>query len=151
MIEAKDTIRETEDYWTLTSFFHDCGMEVEPTKTVPSYIKMVKMWRVDDVAGNLIAAATLEIRDGVYTLGDLGVRKDHRRSGYGRKLQAIVFNEARRRGVKTLWCSGKVPKYYEKIGWKRQDWDSSPCIAVNCSKCSRRGRDCFPAILTYEL
>lgn len=151
MMDAKDTIRETEDYWALTSFFHDCGMEVEPTRTVPENIKMVKMWRVDDAAGNLVAAATLEIRDGVYTLGDLGVREDHRRSGYGRRLQEIVFAEALRLGAKIIWCSGKVPKYYEKIGWTRRDWDSSPCIAVNCSKCSRRGKDCFPAILTYEL
>lgn len=151
MGKEKETIRETEDYGTLTSFFHDCGMEVAPAKTVPPYIRMVKMWRVDDAAGHLLAAATLEIRDGVYTLGDLGVREDLRRSGYGRRLQGIVFDEARRLGVKTLWCSAKVPKYYEKIGWKPREWDSSPRIAVNCSKCSRRGKDCFPAILTYDL
>ncbi len=128
-----ERIYETTDYWTLTNFFHDCGMEVEPSEKVPEDIQMVKMWRVDDEAGNLLAAATLEIRDGVYTLGDLGVREDLRRTGYGRRLQQLVFEEARRHGVKKLWCSGKVPKYYEKIGWQLADWDSSPRIARNCT------------------
>lgn len=147
----KDKIYETEDYLTLTRFFHDCGMEVEPTPEVPADIKMVKMWRVDDEDGNLLASATLEIRDGVYTLGDLCVREDHRRSGYGRRLQQIVFDEARRLGVKKLWCSGKVPKYYAKIGWRLENWDSSPRIARNCAGCCRRNKTCFPAILTYDL
>ncbi|MFV0636813.1 GNAT family N-acetyltransferase [Mitsuokella sp. WILCCON 0060] len=146
-----ERVYETKDYLTLTKFFHDCGMEVEPSAEVPADIQMVRMWRVDDEEGNLLAAATLEIRDGVYTLGDLGVREDHRRSGYGRRLQQIVFDEARRHGVKKLWCSGKVPKYYEKIGWHLEDWDSSPNIARNCTGCSRRNKTCFPAILTYDL
>lgn len=37
--------------------------------------------------------------------GGPGVWEDHRRSGYGRRLQEIVFAEARRRGVRTPWAA----------------------------------------------
>jgi len=125
-------------------------MEVQISETPPGGI--VKMWRLEDaLTGELISAVTLEIRDHVYTLGDLAVREDHRNEGYGRIMQNVVFDEARKMGIKELWGSAKVPAYYYPFGWERMDWDSSPKVAVNCHGCSRRGISCFPEILRKKL
>ena len=149
-MEPSYVIAETDDYYTLSSFFKDCGLEVPVARETPA--NMVKMWRMDDrETGDLMAAVTLEIRDHVYVLGDLGVRKDLRNSGYGKLLQSIVFNEARKRGIHELWGSAKVPTYYYPIGWKKMDWNASPQVAKKCSACWRRGSGCHPEILKIEL
>ncbi len=143
-------IRETEEYYPLSVLFHESGMEVEINKVPPA--GMVKMWRLEDAkTGELISAVTLQIRDGVYTLGDLAVREDYRSEGYGKLMQNVVFDEARKMGIKELWGSAKVPEYYYRFGWEKMDWDASPRVAVNCHNCRKRGTECFPAILRIML
>ncbi|MCC8126293.1 MAG: GNAT family N-acetyltransferase [Clostridiales bacterium] len=143
-------IRETDQYYPLSVLFHDSGMEIEVSETPP--FGMVKMWRLDDAeSGELISAATLQIRDGVYTLGDIAVREEHRNEGLGRQMQKAVFDEARKMGVTEIWGSAKVPDYYYHLGWEKMDWDTSPKVGVNCHTCSRRGISCFPAIIKMSL
>ena len=144
-------IKETEDYYPLSVLFHESGMEIEISETPPE--GMVKMWRMEDAAtGELIAAVTLQIRDSVYTLGDLAVRQDHRNKGYGKIMQNVVFDEARKMGIKELWGSTKVPDYYYRLGWERMDRDTSPQVAAaSCHTCSRRGKQCFPQVIRMIL
>lgn len=141
---------ETEECYPLSVLFHDSGMEVEVSEIPPDGI--VKMWRLDDAeSGELIAAATLQIRDGVYTLGDIAVREEHRSRGFGKQMQRVVFDEARRLGVTELWASAKVPDYYYRLGWEKMNWDTSPKVGVNCHTCNRREKSCFPAIIRMQL
>lgn len=143
-------IKETTDYYPLSVLFHESGMEIEISDTPPA--GMVKMWRLEDSrTAELIAAVTLQIRDSVYTLGDLAVKEEHRSEGYGKIMQHTVFEEARKMGIKELWGSAKVPDYYYRLGWQQMDWDTSPQVAVNCHHCSRRGKTCFPAIIKMPL
>lgn len=143
-------IEETTDWYPLSELFHTCGMEVAVSKTAPEGI--VKMWRMVDAAnGKLLAAATLEKRDTVYTLGDIGVRPDLQKQGFGRILQNVVFDAARAMGIPELWGSAKVPKYYYQFGWEKKDWNTSPRVAEKCHTCNRRGKDCFPEILRIKL
>lgn len=99
----------------------------------------------------MIAAVTLEIRDHVYTLDDLAVRQDYRSEGYGELMQNVVFDEARRMGIQKIWGSAKAPDYYYRFGWERMDWDTAPKVAVNCHRCERRRKTCFPEILRLIL
>lgn len=143
-------IRETDDFLALSTLFHDSGMGVKIEERMPD--RILKMWRMDDPqTGELMAASTLEMRDGVYTLGDIAVRSDLRCSGYGKVMQAVVFREARARGIEALWACAKEPAYYLHSGWQRMDWDASPAIAVYCDSCGRRGRDCHPEIMKYTI
>jgi len=143
-------IKETEEYYPLSVLFHESGMEIEISEAPPEGI--VKMWRLENrETGELIAAATLQIRDQVYTLGDLAVREDHRGEGYGKLIQEVVFDAARKIGIKEIWGSAKVPDYYYRLGWQKMDWDGSPKVAVNCHNCGRRGKTCFPAIIRMAL
>ena len=84
-------IRETNDFLALSTLFHESGMGVAIEERVPD--RVIKMWRMDDPqTGELMAASTFEMRDGVYTLGDIAVRSDlHRKSSvFYTKFQCII-------------------------------------------------------------
>lgn len=143
-------IIETEDFYTLSTLFHNSGMGVPISERKPE--RIIKMWRMESVeSGELMAAATLEVRDSVYSLGDIAVRKDLHRNGFGRVMQGVVFDEARKRNISELWACARVPEYYLHSGWEVMDWDSSPQIAVYCSSCGKRGTECRPEIMRYTL
>ena len=143
-------LRETNDYLTLSQFFCDNNLSVPVSETVPA--GMIKMWRMDDSeSGELIAAATLEVRDGVPTLGDLAIRESDRSKGYGKFLQNVVFEAARDLGYTELWGNAKVPAYYLNLGWEAMDWESSPKVYLSCHECSQRNVNCFPQIIRYRL
>ncbi len=143
-------IRETEDFLSLSTLFSQSGMGVRIEDRKPE--RVIRMWRMDDaVTGSLMAASTLEVRDGVYSLGDIAVRADLQRKGYGRIMQKVVFDEARRRGITELWACAKEPAYYMQCGWEKMPWDESPDIAVYCTSCGKRGTLCHPEIMKYTL
>ena len=143
-------IRETEDFHALSTLFHNSGMGVAIEDRVPE--RVLKMWRMDNPqTGELMAAATLEVRDGVYSLGDIAVRNDLHNTGFGKVMQNIVFTEARQRGIKELWACAKEPTYYLHCGWQKMDWNKSPNIAVYCTGCGKRGTLCHPEIMKYTL
>ena len=148
---AKDyIIRETGDFLALSTLFHESGMGVDIAERKPE--RVIKMWRMDNAeTGELMAASTLEIRDGVYSLGDIAVDKNARGRGYGVIMQKTVFEEARKLGVTELWACAKEPEYYKHTGWQAMDWDSSPKIAVYCCTCGKRGTLCHPEIMKYTL
>lgn len=143
-------INETEDFLSLSTLFHESGMGVAIEDRAPD--RIIKMWRMDDpLTGELMAAATLEIRDGVYSLGDIAVRNGLHRRGYGRVMQKVVFSEARKRGIRELWACAKEPAYYLHSGWEKMNWEDSPNIAVYCTSCGKRGTLCHPEIMKYTL
>ncbi|CDA89693.1 putative uncharacterized protein [Ruminococcus sp. CAG:563] len=143
-------IRETTDFLSLSTLFHESGMGVTIEERMPD--RILKMWRMDDaLTGNLMAAVTLEIRDEAYSLGDIAVRNGIQSKGYGKILQAVVFDEAKKLGVKEIWACAKEPEYYIHCGWQEMKWEDSPNIAVYCSTCSKRGNICHPKIMKYTL
>lgn len=143
-------IRETDDFLALSTLFHESGMGVAIEERVPD--RVIKMWRMDDPqTGELMAASTFEVRDGVYTLGDIAVRQDLHRKGYGKVMQKLVFDEAKKNGVKEIWACAKEPDYYMRCGWQKMVWEESPNIAVYCSTCGKRGTLCHPEIMKYTL
>lgn len=143
-------IRKTEDFLSLSTLFHESGMGVNIEERMPD--RIIKMWRMDDSStGKLMAAVTLEIRGGVYSLGDIAVHKDAQSKGYGKILQSVVFDEAKKLGVKEIWACAKEPDYYIHCGWEQMKWEESPNIAVYCSTCSKRGNSCHPEIMKYTL
>ena len=143
-------IKETDDFYSLAQFFSENGLETSIQKTTPEGV--VKMWRLEhSESGELIAAATLQMRSDVYTLGDLAVREDLRGQGFGKLMQKQVFEEARKLGITELWGNAKVPAYYLKMGWEIVDWESAPNISLSCKTCPQRGVKCFPEIIRIGL
>ncbi|MBQ4576502.1 MAG: GNAT family N-acetyltransferase, partial [Firmicutes bacterium] len=90
-------LKETDDFYSLAQFFSENGLETSIRKTTPEGI--VTMWRLEhSETGELIAAATLQLRSGAPTLGDLAVREDFRGQGFGKLMQNLIFEEARKLG-----------------------------------------------------
>ena len=144
------TVRETEDFYALSVFFRENGLGVLIEKEKPE--RILKMWRLEDtLTGELLASVTLEKRGGVYALGDIAVKKEHRGKGYGAVLQQTVFREAQRMGIHTLWACAKEPDYYLRCGWQEADWDSSPDIAVYCPNCEKWSIECHPKKLLKHI
>ena len=53
-------IRETDDFLSLSTLFHESGMGVKIEERMPD--RIIKMWRMDDaLTGKLIAAVTFVI------------------------------------------------------------------------------------------
>lgn len=143
-------IEETDDFLALSTLFNESGMGVKIEERKPE--RIIKMWRMNNPeTGELMAASTLEIRDGVYSLGDIAVRADLQCKGFGKIMQKVVFDEARKLGIKELWACAKEPEYYLHSGWQKMVWEESPCIAVYCSSCGKRGNLCHPEIMKYTL
>lgn len=143
-------IKETDDFLSLSTLFHNSGMGVKIEERCPD--RIVRMWRMDDKeTGELMAAVTLEIRDGVFTLGDIAVRDDLHHLGYGKVMLGVVYEEAKRRNICELWACAKEPEFYAHNGWTRMDWDSSPNIAIYCTTCEKRNCICHPEIMKYVL
>lgn len=143
-------IKETDDFFALSTLFHNSGMGVKIEERRPD--RIIKMWRMDDAkTGELMAAVTLEKRDGVFSLGDIAVRQDLHRNGYGKAMMDVVFEEAEKRNIKELWACAKEPEFYLHNGWKKVKWEESPNIAIYCTDCERRNVSCKPQIMKYEL
>lgn len=143
-------ITETDNFHELSSFFNSSGMGVAIEERAPE--RVIKMWRMQDSdTGELMAASTFEVRDGVYCLGDIAVRGDLQKKGYGHIMQDVVFEEAVKHGATEIWACAKEPLFYKKLGWVVMDWDSSPEIAVYCSSCGKRGTLCHPEIMKHTL
>lgn len=143
-------ISTTTDFLSLSTLFHESGMGVNIEERMPE--RVLKMWRLDDAStGRLLAAVTLEIRGGVYSLGDIAVHESAQSKGYGRILQSIVFDKAKKLGATEIWACAKEPDYYIHCGWQQMKWEDSPNIAVYCSTCQKRGASCHPEIMKYTL
>ncbi len=149
-MELPYIISETNDFYPLSVLFHNSGVGIEVSNNNPDGI--VKMWKMEDrESGELVAAITLQIRDGVFTLGDLAVNQEYRSAGYGTIMQNVLFEESRKLGIKELWCCAKIPEYYTKIGWEIEDWATAPKVNVNCPKCDKFGTTCSPSVIRYKL
>ncbi len=110
------------------------------------------MWRMDDAqTGEMLAAATLELRSGVAALGDIAVQDKVRGNGCGTVMLHTVIEEAQSRGVETLWACAKEPDFYLHRGWQTADWDASPDIAAYCSTCEKKDSLCHPKKMKLSL
>ena len=141
-------IKETDDFYSLSTLFHNSGMGVKIEERRPD--RIIKMWRMEnEQTGELMAAVTLEMRDGVFTLGDIAVRNDLHRMGYGKIMLNVVFQEAEKRGINELWACAKEPEFYIHNGWYKENWVKSPKIAIYCDECPKRNTLCHPEIMKY--
>lgn len=143
-------IRKTDDFNSILPLIRENGMGEEIDDEMPD--RIINIWRMEDQqTSNLMAASTLEIRDGVYTLGKLAVRPDLHMMGYGKTMQQLVIDEAKKRNISQLWVCAKEPDYYLHSGWEIADWDSSPNIAIHCKNCNKFGTSCSPKKMKFIL
>lgn len=139
------TIKETKDYGRLSAFYEENGLEIEVSETAPE--GTLKHWKYEDEdTEKLLAAATLQKRDGCYVLADLAVTEELRGTGMGKELLQIAEDEAKALGAEEMWLVGKVPDFYKKFDWKEVERETAPDISI-CQSCEDFGTTCFPSIM----
>lgn len=138
-------IKETNDYGRLSAFYQENGLEIEVSETAPE--GTLKNWKYEDEdTKELLAAATLQKRDGCYVLGDLAVTEALRGTGMGKALLRTAEEEAKSLGAKEMWLVGKVPEFYKKFDWTEVQRETAPDIS-RCQSCDDFGVTCFPSIM----
>ena len=142
-------IKETNNYLSLSTLFHNSGMEVEIEETTPA--ENLKMWSCEDTeTGRLLGGCVLQYKSDCFVLEDLAVVEDQRCAGIGQKLMQIALDEAVSRGATEIWGCAKVPAYYLSKGWHEMDRATSPQIS-HCQSCEQFNSTCFPCIIRKEL
>ena len=140
---------KTNDWLKLSKFFNENGLEIEISDKVPK--EKLEMWKIEEQnSGRILAAVSLEIRDGCFVLGDLAVAKDVRKTGYGKLLHDMMLEHAKDRGATEIWGCAKVPEYYYQYGWEEMDRETSPKIS-GCKECPQFNNTCFPSIIRKHL
>jgi GNAT superfamily N-acetyltransferase len=79
-----------------------------------------------------IGTARLDVRGRVAVVRLVAVVREEQRLGHGRRLDALIEAEARRRGVTELRVNAApdATGYYEKTGWRRADWDPGERVGL---------------------
>ena len=79
-----------------------------------------------------IGTARLDLRGKVAVERLVAIVPDEQGKGHGRKLDALLEAEARRRGVTHLRVNAAPDAvgYYEKTGWRRADWDRKELVGL---------------------
>lgn len=140
-----NVIKETIDFGQLSAFYKENGLEIDISETAPE--GTLKSWKCEDEeTKELLAAATLQKRDGCYVLADLAVKEELRGSGMGGSLLKLAEDEAKALGAEEMWLVGKVPSFYSKFGWKETERETAPDIS-RCQSCDDFGTTCFPSIM----
>ncbi|OWA35165.1 GNAT family N-acetyltransferase [Saccharibacillus sp. O16] len=73
--------------------------------------------------GELVSGVSLFIQGKEAQFRKFATRTERQNCGYGSKLLTYVLKEAKRRGVKQIYCNARVSKvpFYEKFGLSRTD------------------------------
>ncbi len=79
------------------------------------------------VDGEAIGTCRLDRHDDIGILRLVAIEEALQGKGYGRALSDLIDMEAKRSGLTTLRVNShrSAVGYYEKIGWRRHDWDGS--------------------------
>jgi GNAT superfamily N-acetyltransferase len=92
--------------------------------------------------GSPIGVVRLDLRGDTAVVRLVAIIADEQGKGHGRVLGAMVETEAQRRGVKTLHVNAAPEAfgYYEKTGWRRDNWQRSELIglAKDCIQMSKQ-------------
>ncbi len=75
--------------------------------------------------GHPIGVARLDVLGDAGTVRLVAIKKVEQGRGHGRRLEALICDEARGRGIRRLRLNSAPDAvgFYEKAGWRREVWD----------------------------
>jgi N-acetylglutamate synthase-like GNAT family acetyltransferase len=82
--------------------------------------------------GRPIGVVRLDLRGATAIVRLVAIAETEQRKGHGRKLNALVEAEARRRGVRLLRVNAAPDAvgYYERMGWRHSTWDKRELVGL---------------------
>lgn len=138
----------TDRYKELLPLYLNAGLEGTMEDEAPEgFITSIEL--IERHTEKLIGAATLAFHDKFFHLTDLAVEEEYRGQDLGTRLVNESMAEVQRHDGHTLWLMGRVPKFYEKLGFDEVPLDESP-MTSNCGTCSQYQKTCFPAVMKID-
>lgn len=145
----KEKIIDTMDYKSLVMLFVRAGLEIHPEDPAPEgLITCFKM--IDETTNECLGASGLVLnQNGEYILRCVAVEEKYRGNGYGIRLVNRVLEEARNRGAKRIWLTGKVPQFYKKFGFRVVSRSEAP-FQTKCGECPQYHNGCESEVMVYD-
>ena len=98
------------------------------------------------------AVARLEIMHGHPFVEEVAVRAELRRKGLGKKMVGAVLDEARRRGMGTVWAMARAPDFFRRIGFEEEpDGEFRAEIIEGCKECPEYLGVCNPVLFKKNI
>lgn len=137
------------EYETLVDLFVRSGLEINPEDPRPEgLITCFELF--DEESGRRIGASGICRDHGEYVLRCVAVEEEFRGRGYGMQLVRAVIDEAEQSGAKRLWLTAKVPKFYEKFGFRVVPREEAPFV-TKCVECPQYHNGCESEVMVMTV
>lgn len=141
-------LRRTMDYESLVDLFTRSGLEIHPEDPRPNGL-LTCFELLDEEKDKRIGGSGLCCDGGEYILRCVAVEEGFRGRGFGIQLVEAVMEEARTLGARRIWLTAKVPKFYEKLGYRTVLRKEAP-IVTKCGECPQYHNGCESEVMVYD-
>ena len=142
-------IRPTEDVTTVKRLAVEAGLDAserEDDATLAAWLA------VDDETGEPVGGITLERSRGMDTVNWMSVVERWRRRGIAARLIRTLETEARRRGIRRLFLTARIPGFYLDQGYVEvTDPAREALLLGECPQCPQYRVTCTPVAFVKEL
>jgi N-acetylglutamate synthase-like GNAT family acetyltransferase len=139
-------VRRGGDFAAAFALAEAAGLEVSADAAEP-----LVLWSAWD--GELAAGVvTLDEDAGLLVVGWIAVAEPYRGRGLGERLLFTAEQEARERGVGTLWATARAPGFFLARGYELATAGEEPeALLAGCRDCPQRGVTCRPQAVRKQL
>ena len=115
--------------------------------------EILSIFSIRDQQGSHVATARLEIAHDHPFVEAVAVRADFRKKGLGKKVVKAVMDDAKKRGINTIWVMTRAPEFFKAIGFQSATDSqlSNEIIQQECMNCSKYLSDCHPMLMWREI
>jgi len=119
---------------------------------IPVHDNLLAQFVIRDSEGRLGAAARLEYNFDQPFVEEVAVREDLRGTGLGTEVLGAVIEEARKRGIRTIWAMARAPGFFRKMGFaEAPEKELLEKLMAQCHECRDYRNVCNPMLLKKTL
>jgi N-acetylglutamate synthase-like GNAT family acetyltransferase len=119
---------------------------------LPIKDNLLAQFVIRDSKGRMEAAARLEFTFDHPFVEEVAVREDLRGRGLGIKVVGAVLEEARKRGIRTIWVMARAPGFFRNMGFaEAPEKELLEKLIAQCDECRDYRSVCNPKLLKKTL
>ena len=141
------TIRTTEEYDKLVSFFVENELEFSEEEPTPT--DLIRCWEAAD-GDHLVGGFVLAQRDGEFICDGIAVDAAYRKQEIGRKLLRLGIEETLKRGGQRMYLVARAPGFFRREGFATVPREGAPDF-FECLTCPQYGVSCHPEVMVKQL
>ena len=140
-------ILEVNSYNKLGKLFNDAGIEVSTYDGLPEGVIAAYEAYMDN---ELVGGVSIQKKKGEYVLFDIAIVEKRRGEKLGEELLIFAIERIKEYEAKRIYLVAKVPKFFEKYGFKYVVEDEVPPL-FHCLTCDQYNVTCFPRVMKMDL